>query len=224
MKTRKKKLDFIVAAIANEKTDGKHFIIYPDGEYNSEWLDLDLKNSSYKAYYVYYDDKEKWYEGKIWNLKFPEIDYQPQKHKHFHIYNEISYNPTLDLYFPLKYKNQEFIKENKFPSKNFAYMDLEKNCIELKNINTLMGQRLIRQAVRKNYLNLVQLLCTKDADYENQSTELTDLEMMTFCLGDTPFEDKPLDIALKNNFKNMANYLKTNNYCQKYDFKKKLNF
>jgi len=114
-----KKLDFIVAAIANEKTDGKHFIIYPDAddEYNSEWLDLDLKNSSYKAYGVYYDDKTKWYEGKIWDLKFPEDDYQPQKHKPFHIYNERWYNRTLDLYFPLKYKNPEFIKENKFSSK-----------------------------------------------------------------------------------------------------------
>jgi len=37
------KINFIVGAIANEKKDGKHFIIYPDGEYNSEWLDLDLK-------------------------------------------------------------------------------------------------------------------------------------------------------------------------------------
>lgn len=123
-------------------------------------------------------------------------------------------------FFPSKFKNLYGDIENicqgfYLSSQLNTYMckNLEKNCIDIKNVNTLMGQRLLREAVLEDSLNLVQLLCTKGAD-KNQSTETSseDLDMM-FCLGDTP-----LDIALNNNFRLIAKYLIKNNYYrQKYE-------
>jgi len=219
-----KELDFIVVAIDDEKTDEKHFIMFPgkDDEYEPEWLDLDLKNSIY-GYKTKSYNKIGWYEGKIWNLKFPngEADnYLPQEHKRLHASDERLHISNAGLFFPSKFKNLYGDIENicqgfYLSSQLNTYMckNLEKNCIDIKNVNTLMGQRLLREAVLEDSLNLVQLLCTKGAD-KNQSTKTSseDLDMM-FCLGDTP-----LDIALNNNFRLIAKYLIKNNYYrQKYE-------